>query len=364
MRVLYFTAQDSPHDRRFLNALAGSTHQVFTLRMHACDPVTPCGITEWAWPEGLPDWSYWQGWQDGKAQLRKIIADLQPDLVHAGPVQGPALVTALAGIHPLVTMSWGFDLLRIAKRSPWMRYAAAYTLEHSDVLVVDCQTVIDEAASYGFPRERVVRFPWGVDLLHFSPQTAESAALALRRSLGWQDNFVVVCNRAWSVHYGVDILAEAFVHAHQKRTDLRLLLAGGGPQSDLIRRMLAPVQEAVRFPGWIDMESLPGFYGAGDLFVSPSHYDGSSVSLMEALACARPVLVSDIPSNREWVKPGEAGDLFTDGETESLENKILAMASDPHLGEYGQRGRALAEERANWDVNFQKLLVAYQMALA
>jgi L-malate glycosyltransferase len=364
MRVLYFTSQNSPHDQRFLNALVGTTHQVFSLRMHASNPETPEGITEWAWPEGLPDWSCWQGWQHGSAQLREIIADLQPDLVHAGPVQGPALVTALAGFHPLVSMSWGFDLLRIAKRSPWMRYATGYVLEHSDILVADCQTVIDEAASYGFPRERVVRFPWGVDLAHFSPENAEGAGFALRQSLGWDDNFVVVCNRAWSAHYGVDILAQAFVHAHQKRTNLRLLLAGSGPQSNLIRKILAPVQEAVHFPGWIDMENLPGFYGAGDLFVSPSYYDGSSVSLMEALACARPVLVSDIPSNREWVKTGEVGDLFSVGESESLAHQLSAMASDPHMTDYGQRGRILAEERANWDVNFKKLLVAYQMALA
>ena len=364
MRVLYFTAQDSPHDRRFLHALAGTAHEVFSLRMHACDPQRISGITEWVWPGGVPDWSYWQGWQDGKAQLMELLAELQPDLVHAGPVQGPAFVTALAGFHPLVTMSWGFDLLRIAKRSPWMRYATGFALSHSDVLVADCHTVVDEAANFGFPRERVVRFPWGVDLLHFSPCNATGAGLGLRQSLGWEDNFVVFCNRAWSTPYGVDILAQAFVVAYQKRADLRLLLAGDGPQADLIRSLLAPVKEAVSFPGWVERESLPGFYGAGDLFVSPSHVDGSSVSLMEALACGRPVLVSDIPSNREWVSPGGAGELFTDGDGASLANKLLDLPSDPNLAEYGKYGRSLAEERANWDANFQKLLVAYQIARA
>ncbi len=363
MRVLYFTAQDSPHDRRFLNALAGTPHQVTCLRMHAClQPETPAGIEEWTWPQGQPDWTCWQGWQDGIDQFRQILADLQPDLVHAGPVQGPAFVAALAEWHPLVTMSWGFDLLRIAERSPWMCYATTYALARSAVLVADCQTVVDQAASYGFPREKVVRFPWGVDLAHFSPNIAEAAGTALRQSLGWADNFVIFCNRAWSSPYGVDILAEAFVRTYQKRPNLRLLLAGGGPQSDLIHSILAPVKGAVHFPGWVDMKSLPGFYGAGDLFVSPSHCDGSSVSLMEALACGRPVLVSDIPSNREWVTPGEVGDLFSDGEVASLVNQLSELVSDPKLVKYGQNGRALAEKRANWDTNFQKLLVAYQMA--
>lgn len=368
MRVLYFTAQDSPHDQRFLSALAGTTYQVFCLRMNACDPETPAGIEEWVWPHGQPDWSCWQGWQNGKGQFKQILADLQPDLVHAGPVQGPAFVVALAEFHPLVTVSWGFDLLRIAERSPWMRCATNFTLARSDVLVADCQTVVDQAAGYGFPREKVVRFPWGVDLVHFSPENADAAGKALRQSLGWEDNFVIFCNRAWSSPYGVDILAKAFVQAYQKLPNIRLLLAGGGLQADLIQRILAPVKGAVQFPGWVDVQNLPGFYGAGDLFVSPSHCDGSSVSLMEALACGRPVLVSDIPSNREWVAPGEVGALFADGVVASLADQLAEMVSDwkcraPKLIEYGQHGRTLAEERAHWETNFQKLLVAYQMAV-
>jgi glycosyltransferase involved in cell wall biosynthesis len=83
---------------------------------------------------------------------------------------------------------------------------------------------------------------------------------------------------------------------------------------------------------------------------------------MEALACGRPVLVSDIPSNKEWVKPGEVGDVFTDGCVTSLEDRLLALASSPDLGAYGWRARQLALVRADWNSNFQKLERAYQMA--
>ena len=362
MRVLYFTAQDSPHDRRFLTALAGTAHQVFSLRMHACQPKTPPGITELTWPEDGPDWSCWRGWLGGKTQFSSILTDLKPDLVHAGPVQGPAFLAALVEFHPLVTMSWGFDLLRTAKRSPWMQFATRCTLANSDILLTDCQTVADEAASYGFPRERMVRFPWGVDLGHFSPVSAIVAGQALKRSLGWADQFVIFCNRSWSPQYGVDLLASAFVKAFQQHNGLRLLLAGDGPQADRIHRILAPVGDAVHFPGWVTVADLPGHYGAGDLFVSPSHVDGSSISLLEALACGRPALVSDIPSNREWVIPGQVGDWFADGDVASLETKLLSLASDPNLSAYGEYARALAEARADWDVNFQKLLLAYELA--
>ena len=364
MRILYFTAQDSPHDRRFLRALAGTIHQVFSLRMHPCQPLTPSGITELAWPAEAPDWKSWPGWLAGIAQFLDIIADLEPDLVHAGPVQGPACLTAMAGFHPLATMSWGYDLLRLTERSPWMRFAAGYTLAHSDLLLADCQTVVEKAARYGFEPSKTVRFPWGVDLAHFSPENANKTGSAFRSSLGWENQFVILCNRSWSPPYGVDLLAQAFVRISQQQPDFRLLLAGDGSQSDLIHRILQPVDDKVHFPGWIDFDNLPALYGAANLFVSPSHYDGSSVSLMEALACGCPVLVSDIPSNQEWVQPGEVGAWFTDGDLASLENQLSALAADPKLEAYGKNARVLAEKRADWNENFNKLLDAYQMALS
>ena len=363
MRILYFTNRDGPHDQRFLRALAATPHQVFALRQRQCCPETPMGITELTWPDGQPDWSHWPGWQQGRQQLTSIIQQIKPDLVHAGPVQGPALLTALAGFHPLVSMSWGMDLLYETKRSPWMRFAARFTLEHTDIFIGDCQTVAKKAASYGFPPHRMVLFPWGVDLDHFSPSLGSIEGQTLRKSLGWQDAFVVLCNRTWAPVYGVDVFAEAFVNAINKNQDLRLLLLGGGPQAHLIKETLAPVSDYVHFAGWYARTSLPAAYCAADLFVSPSHCDGSSVSLLEALACGRPVLVSDIPSNQEWVKPGVVGDVFVDGDVENLQDKLLRMQSDPHLASYGTRARLLAEADADWQKNFQKLEYAYQLAV-
>ncbi len=364
MRVLYFTERDTPHDRRFLKALSGTSHQINALRQMECLPDIPSGVIELDWPQSAPDWTNWRGWQNGVAQLIELLDQIQPDLVHAGPVQGPALITALGGFHPLVTMSWGSDLLLRAHRSPWMRHATRYTLAHTDIFLGDCQTVADQAVRFGFDEDRIAIFPWGVDLDHFSPQNGGEAGKALRRSLGWEDNFVILCNRTWAPLYGVDILAQAFKKAVKREPELRLLLAGDGPQAAKIKKLLTPVLNKVSFPGWISREDLPGAYCAADLFVSPSHCDGSSISLLEALACGRPVLTSDIPANREWVVPGEVGERFKDNDVDSLVSQLLDMAAKKNLSAYGKRARKLAEARANWDQNFRKCLAAYQRAVS
>ena len=101
-----------------------------------------------------------------------------------------------------------------------------------------------------------------------------------------------------------------------------------------------------------------------DIYISPSHVDGSSVSLMEALACGLPALVSDIPANKEWVSEGINGWLFPDRDAGALAEKILAaMAQRKKFTQIGRAARKVAEERADWKKNFGTLLKAYEQVV-
>ena len=92
---------------------------------------------------------------------------------------------------------------------------------------------------------------------------------------------------------------------------------------------MAGVIDRVEFGGRVSQADLPRWYRKSDLYVSPSHVDGSSVSLMEALACGLPALVSDIPANKEWVQEDRNGWLFPDGDADALAEKILWIAARP-----------------------------------
>jgi glycosyltransferase involved in cell wall biosynthesis len=144
------------------------------------------------------------------------------------------------------------------------------------------------------------------------------------------------------------------------------MLLGGGSQGARIRQILlnGGVLDRVTFGGQVSQNELPRWYHWADVYISPSHVDGSSVSLMEALACGLPCLVSDIPGNREWVTEGQNGWLFPDGDADQLAAKILqAMGQRIMLPEIGNAARAVAEERADWKKNSAKLLQVYEKAL-
>ncbi|KAF0109298.1 MAG: putative glycosyltransferase [Anaerolineaceae bacterium] len=361
MKVIYFSLDYTPHDYRFLSALAETDHEIYYVRLQRGprqteDRPVPAKIEQVQWAGGR-DAFRWRGLPKYVTGLRRIIRRIRPDLVHAGPIQTCGLVAALAGFHPLLVMSWGFDLMQDADRNWLMRAITSYVLRFSDAFTSDCDATRRKAVQYGMDPARTTVFPWGVDLENFRPQNS-----VVRRP-----SFVVFCNRSWEPRYGVDVLAKAFVTVAGRRSDVNLLLLGGGSQAQAIRQILerGGVLERVTFAGQVSNRDLPRCYHMADLYVSPSHVDGSSVSLMEALACGLPVVVSDIPANKEWVTDGADGWLFPDGDADALAAKILAaIESRKTLPKIGRAARLTAEARADWKKNFPKLLETYQIAAA
>jgi L-malate glycosyltransferase len=376
VRVLYFSRSYTVHDHRFLSALAHTPHTTGFLQL---EPVSstpdvaplPSQIEQLQWagrqgdaelpgPPGLVKNPEGEKLLD---RLRGIIYSFKPDLIQAGPVQTAAFVTAVAGFRPLVSTSWGYDLLIDAERSPLWRWRTRFTLKRSAAMVGDCETIRQIAISHGMDPGGIVTFPWGVDLEHFSPGPAPR----LRADLGWNtEHFVVLSTRGWAPIYGIEELARGYACAARENPSLRLLMLGDGPQASLVQEIFAEagVLETVHFAGQVRQEDLPEYYRSADLYVSASHSDGSSISLLEAMACGRAVLVSDIPGNREWVSPGTQGWWFPCGDAEALAHGILQAASQQsRLAQMGAASRQTAERRADWKNNFPRLLEAYQLAL-
>ena len=361
-RLIYFSRDYTNHDHRFLSALAETPYETHFLRLERSraqleDRPLPAGIHKINWSGGGSSFSVSNA-PRLLIELRKLIQDIKPDLIHAGPIQSCAFLVALVGFKPLVSMSWGYDLLRDADRSWLWQKATQYTLRHSMRLIADCRTVFDKAHDLGMQTEKIVTFPWGVDLDKFNPGKYPPTD---------EDQYTLLSTRSWEPIYGVDILAQAFVKAANQDQGLRLLLLGNGSQSSYLQEIFnrGGVMERVYLPGQVSQSDLPRYYQMADLYISASHIDGSSVSLMEALACGRPVLVSDIPGNREWVEPGNNGWWFKDGDSDDLAEKILmAVDSRQDLSRMGFAARRKAEERADWGRNFPMLLDAYEAALS
>ena len=364
-RILYFSNNYSPHDHRFLTAIRDGGHQVFHVRLarnlrQVEDRPVPEGVEIVQWAGGQREFR-WRDVPKLVMSLRQVIKHIQPDLIHTGPIQTCAFIAVLTGFRPILTMSWGFDLMQDVHKNRWMERITRYVLRNSTYFTSDALVTRDKAVAYGMNPDRTIIFPWGVDLAHYSPKDWSTGKMDQP-----ENAFTLFCNRAWEPLYGIDVLARAFVRAAQRRPELSMMLLGGGSEAARIRQILlnGGVLDRVTFGGQISQTELPRWYHWADVYISPTHVDGSSVSLMEALACGLPCLVSDIPGNREWVIEGENGWLFPDGDADALATKILqAFDQRKTLPEIGRAAREAAEERADWTKNADKLMQAYEQAM-
>jgi L-malate glycosyltransferase len=362
MRILYFSKGYTPHDYRFLSTLSRTQHQIFFLQLEAArrqteDRPIPENIQQVRWAGGKHELR----WRDVPRlvfDLRRVIRQIKPDLIHAGPIQNCAFLAALSGFRPILAMSWGYDLVMDADKSAWMRWVTRYTLKRSAFFTSDANVSRDKAIAFGMHLQKTVIFPWGTDIEQFTPKLFQPSNLP---------TFTLFCSRTWEPIYGVDVLAKAFVKVAGGDPDVNLILLGGGSQGQKIRQILTngDVMDRVHFGGHVSQKDLPRWYHMADLYISPSHVDGSSVTLMEALASGLPCLVSDIAGNREWIQDGVNGWLFHDGDVNDLAEKILyAIKNRESLTGISEAARHTAEEKADWRKNFGKLLETYEKILS
>lgn len=359
-KILYLTLADSVHDQRFMQTLAESGYEAYTLRVRRGDWPSPSGVQAIN-PIGF-EFPLKAGESSEFTQkLSNILCELQPDLVQVGPLHDLAYFAVLAGAKNLLAQSWGFDLMAESFASAENLLRTKFVLAHAQGLMVDAHCSAEKAIALGFPSEKIYTFPWGVDLEHFSKAAWQAEAVKIRQDLGWENAKILFCLRSWEAKYGVADLCEAFVKAAASDPSLRLLLAGTGSQVEEIQGIIqsARLEDKVKILGRLPNAELPRYFAAADIYVSPSHVDGSSVSLMEALAMSLPALVTDIPANLEWVHHGENGWVYRDGNIEDLTEKILT-ASQAQLEPLGKAARCTAIQKADWQKNKQVLLKAWQ----
>lgn len=333
MRVLYASPGHLSHDARFTEAILALGHEPILATVGSA------------------------------IDLAGAVERERPAVIHAGPIDTVARWAVEAGAGPLVSSSWGYDLLTPGDGSD--RAAATRTLAGTNALLVDCEAARAVAISLGMAAERIVELPWGADLETFRPPAA-SVRLAARRELGWQQATIVVTARAHEAIYGVDVAISGFLGAARSDPSLHLAIAGDGSLRPSLEALVKGSESAdrIRFLGRLDSAALARLLVAADIYVSPSHTDGSSVTLLEAMASGLPSIVSDIPGNQEWITPGRAGEQFRDGDPVGLAAAIGRLAASPETrATMGLNAREIVEERADWRRNRHRLDDAYGLAI-
>lgn len=286
---------------------------------------------------------------DDTAQLDRELRRFAPDVVQVGPVTSPGIEVARIWDGPLIATSWGFDLMDEAARDPGSREAAARVLRRADAVFVDNDAVSARARDLGAEPERIASFPWGLSREWLdAPEPQPRAGVS------------VLSTRRHEDLYRVDDLVSAFEALAGSFPELDLVLAASGSETARLRARVEKMglSERVTFVGDLDALALRAEYLRADVYVSTSSVDGTSISLLEAMACSVPAFVTRIPGNAQWITD-DTGWAFDVGDVEGLVALLRAWLQDPTVRREAvrraARARARVRETADWDATVRRL---------
>lgn len=188
---------------------------------------------------------------------------------------------------------------------------------------------------FNFVRQSVI--PNGIDrkLLEISPS---------------EDDYILFLSRIDSYTKGLDLLLRAFGSVSEQFPETKLVLAGyeATKVADLLTLLPARLQPRVQYAGFVRGEQKINLLSQAKLFVLPSRHEAHPVSLMEAHACGKPVIVSDIPELQYVTREG-IGLAFASGNAGDLARRIASALGDPELrNQLGAQGRRYASN-FTWD---------------
>jgi glycosyltransferase involved in cell wall biosynthesis len=211
----------------------------------------------------------------------------------------------------------------------------------------------------GIMSERISIIPMGVDEVFF--EEGKERKIELNRG-----PFIILSNRNLLPIYNVSLLIRAVPLVLKEEPGTKFLIAGDGSEKENLATQVKNLNLSpfVQFLGRVPHQEMPRLLAEADVYVSTSPYDGTSVSLLEALASGAFPVVADIPSNREWIADGDNGFLVPEENENMLAQKIVEAIRDHKLlREAFDKNRIIIKQRAFWGDNVRKITQLYHNSL-
>jgi len=334
-RVVIFGWADSVHVQRWAQGLSRRGFDLSVISVGG-EPIE--GIPTTIYPRsGRFAYMRYAGQAAGDAR------SFRPDLVHCHYAYGFGLWTLRMKFSPTVVSVWGSDVIDTSLVS---RFMVRRTLGAATCITATGEFLRAMAAKTCPGAEsKMLVIPFGVTTPeHVAPMPQGPVRLCFLKE--------------HRTVYGPDILVEAFAKARCRIPDLRLTLAGSGDMTGELRRRINDLglSAAVEFPGFIDRKQLISFLSSHHILVMPSRMESFGVAALEASACARPVIATDVGGIPEVVRDGETGVFVPPENIEALAAAIVRLAGDRDtMTRLGLAGYEFVKEKYRWERNLDQM---------
>ncbi|MDO9237296.1 MAG: glycosyltransferase [Aquabacterium sp.] len=352
VRILFFADAASVHTQRWVAAVAERGGEAIVITRQAAEVpgakeviVIAPGGDKLGWFKALPQ---------VRRVARQVAERFKPTLVHGHYVTSYGMWAAACGLKlPKVLTAWGSDILVTPRESRLMRLVVGWSLRHADLITGDSMDMLQEIAKY-HPQAPCHEILWGADTDKFTPGHPV-------------EDFDVVSLRSWEPNYNIDLILEAFSRFLMLRpqSHAKLHLLGGGPMKATLEQRVQDLRllQQVRFHGRVGDAEMVQAIQRSRVSVSVPTSDATSVSVLESMACALPIIASDLPANRQWLDE-RGGWIVPVRDVDAVTHALVSAYDQPMLAaQMGQHNRARIERDASRRGQMDAMWRLYQKLL-
>jgi len=290
--------------------------------------------------------------------LRRLLRRIAPDVLNAHYASGYGTLARSARFRPLLLSVWGSDVYDFPAGGPLQRWLIGANLRSATALASTSECMARQVATL-LPHPRVFITPFGVDERRFAPDPAPRP----------DGPIVIGTVKTLMRKYGIDVLIEAFAQLLQRlgatTPGLQLEITGGGPDEAALRSLVERrgLAERVVFHGAVAHERVPEMLRRLDIYAALSRDDSESfgVAAVEAAACGKPVVVSDVDGLAEVTRHGETGLIVPRENPAAAADALARLAGDAALrAAMGRAGRERVLQHYTWEASLDRMIAAYE----
>jgi len=291
--------------------------------------------------------------------IKSLLNRIEPDLTIGNNALSYGFYTALADFKPFLLFVWGSDVLIWPKKSFFFKSVVEYSLKKADAILVDSNVQFKACIELGASASKIIKVPWfDVNEIR-NIKVDDEHKREIRQSLGIpEDEIIIISTRSHEPVYSIETLILAASQVLRQERKIKFLLIGSGSRTTRLKRLVQKLglMNKVIFVGKASREKVLEYLRVSNIYVSTSFSDGTSASLLEAMMCKLPVIVTDIPGNREWIVDGRSGIFFPVKDSRKLAEIIVMLLRDEDFRKaLGKKAYEMVIEKADWSRN-SKLL--------
>jgi len=358
MRIALLGPANSIHLQRWANALAARGHAVRLISQHPTDAghLHPAIEIEWLPHRGGA------GYLLNARKLRATLSDWRPDLLNAHYASGYGTTAMLCGHAPCLLSVWGSDVYAFPHQGRLKAWLLRANLRHATALASTSEAMADEVRRLTPERRDIAIIPFGVDLERFAPDGSGRAAGMV----------TIGTVKSLAPSYGIDLLLRAFAgvanDADVRAAGLacRLLVVGDGPERSALQALAKTLEidTATTFAGAVPHADVPLWLNRLDIYAAPSRLESFGVAVIEASACAVPVVVTHVGGLPEVVVAERTGLIVPSEGVLPLQAALKRLVLDARLREeLGRQGRRHVAETYEWERCVDRMERCYERTL-